>query len=114
MATAISAAMNTGLPQSTRMSNVPATATNGALLPATTTRQLLLQQLLLLVPYYLLLQVVSLVMMLLPRPFLQWHPGLLQGPQQYPVYFLPHPVYVPHSSCRLTDFHSCPSTTSPP
>jgi hypothetical protein len=84
MVAATSAAMKTGLPQSndtsvlqsaaTRMSTMPATATNGALLPTTTGSR----------PW-------NSPTLTFPRMVV---PGLfVQAPQQYPVCFLVHPIY---------------------
>ena len=109
--------MKTGLPKSinatsedatrllrsaatTRMSNVPATATNGALLPATTTTTTTSTMAATTTAATLTASAGT----LLPTTtgvarhdatltFPTMAPGLLQAPQQYPVYFLPHPVY---------------------
>jgi hypothetical protein len=83
-ATTTSAAMKTGLPQSinataTRTSNVPATAMNRALLPATMKTA----------SAGTLLPTTTGVAML---SFPTMAPGLLQAPQPYPVFY---PVYAP-------------------
>jgi hypothetical protein len=119
MATATSAAMKTaGLPQfinatsedaprllqtaATGMSKMPATATNGALLPATTTTMVAAATTtaamttadIMTASAGTLLPTTTGVARRDDAPnFPTMAPGLLQTPQQYPVYFLPHPVF---------------------
>jgi hypothetical protein len=110
------------------MSNVPATAMNGALLlPAATRTTTMMTTTMMTTARTTAARTTASADTLFPtaRTGVTHHdatptypttkaPGILQAPQQYPVYTFCRIPSVHHSSCRLTNIRSCPGTTPPP